>query len=54
MNKSVTRRSIALMVAVCGLGVMTTLSLQGVVEAFQALVVITGMVIAFYFGTKVT
>ncbi len=52
MNKSVTRRIIAIMVSACGIGTMTYLSLTGGLEALNSLTIIVGMVIAFYFGTQ--
>lgn len=52
MNKSLTRRIIAIMVATCYLGVMTYLSLLGVSEALIALIATGSIVTGFYFGTK--
>jgi len=52
VNKSITRRIIALYVALLGVGVMAFLSLMGVPEAFGALVVTVGAVIGYYFGVK--
>lgn len=52
MNKSVTRRLIALLFAVCGAGVFTYLALQGVSEAFVALNTAVGLVLGYYLGVQ--
>ena len=54
MNKSVTRRIIAILFSVCGAGVMTYLALNGSPEAFTALVATVGVVVGYYFGVKST
>ena len=52
MNKSLTRRIIAITFSICGAGVMTYLSLQGSAEAFIALVAVVGTITGFYYGTQ--
>ena len=52
MGKSVTRRIIAIMFALCGAGVMSFLALHGSVEAFTALNSIVALVIGYYFGVQ--
>lgn len=52
MNKSITRRIIALIFAFSGAGVLVYLSLQNVPAALTALISIVGIVIGFYFGAK--
>ena len=52
--KSRTRRILAIMVGVCGVGTMTWLAIGGNQQAFTTLGIITSMVLAFYFGTKAT
>ena len=52
MNKSITRRIIAILFSVCGAGVMTYLSIMGSSEALVALIATVGTVSGFYFGTQ--
>lgn len=52
MNKSITRRVIAIMFAACGAGVLSYQAIQGEQSALTALISIVSMVVAFYFGTK--
>jgi len=54
MNKSITRRIIAIIFCVCGAGVMSYLAFKGVVEAFTALNTIVSLIVGFYFGTQAT
>ncbi len=51
-NKSITRRIIAVVFALCGAGVMSYLSLKGDVSAFTALNTIVSLIVGFYFGTQ--
>jgi len=52
MNKSFTRRIIAIVYSACGAGVLTYLSIIGSSEALIALIATVGTVTGFYFGTK--
>lgn len=52
MNKSLTRRIIAILFSSCGAGVLTYLSVIGNTEALIALVATVGTICGFYFGTK--
>ena len=52
MKKSITRRILALAIALPFVGVAATLAMQGVSEAFIALATIATTVVGFYFGTK--
>ena len=52
MNKSMTRRVLAILFGACGAGVLTYLSLMGSPEALGALVATVGIVMGFYFGVK--
>ncbi len=52
MNKSITRRIIALMFCFCGAGVMSYLAIKGIVEAFTALNTIVSLIVGFYFGVQ--
>ena len=50
MNKSRTRRIIAILFSACGAGVLSYLSLTGSSEALIALIAVVGTVTGFYFG----
>ena len=52
MNKSITRRIIAILFSACGAGVLTYLSIMGSSEALVALIAVVGTITGFYFGTK--
>jgi len=52
MDKSLTRRIIAIMFATCYIGVVTYLSLSGVMEALVALIASGSVISGFYFGIK--
>ena len=52
MNKSVTRRVLAIVFSACGAGVLTALSLVGNEVALAALIATVGTVTGFYFGAK--
>ena len=52
MNKSVTRRVIAITYSICCAGVLTYLSVAGVESALISLTGMAGMVLGFYFGVK--
>ena len=52
MNKSVTRRAIAILVTACFLGSAVYLVSNGIQEAWTALTNIAFIVIGFYFGVK--
>jgi len=53
MNKSLTRRIIALIFSVCGAGVLSYLIIaEGSEPALTALIAIVSSVISFYFGVK--
>jgi len=51
-NKSVTRRIIAILFGVCGIGVLSYLSFTGNEAALGALIATVSSVTAFYFGAK--
>lgn len=52
MNKSVTRRIIAIMFATCGAGTLTYLAITGLESALTSLISMVGIVMGFYFGVK--
>jgi len=52
VNKSLTRRIIAITFAACGAGVLTYLSIIGSAEALIALIAEVGTILGFYFGTQ--
>jgi len=52
MNKSITRRVLAIMGGVCYFGTITYLSFLGISEALSALIASGSLILGFYFGTK--
>ena len=52
MNKSITRRVLAIMFGVCGAGSLTYLTVNGNAEAQTALVAIVSLITGFYFGVQ--